>query len=115
MATVELNMNWKTITTGIVSILTILGLVVSGVFTAEARYVNSEELIIAQTQMTSDINSLQKTLETNRIKDRIQDYVDKKQYVQDKVIDGTATPTDKKRIYRYDESIKSLEKELDRL
>jgi hypothetical protein len=115
MTEVKFNITWKTIVSGITGVVTLIGLLIGGVYAAEERYVSQSELDKAQILMASDIRSLEKNLSKQRIEDRIQDYVDKKQYIQDKIIDGTATPTDKKRLNRYNNSIESLQRELDRL
>lgn len=115
MASIEIEMNWKTISGAIVSVLTIVGILIGGVYAAEERYVNLTELEMAQGKMVSDIQSLQKNLNEQRIKDRIQDYTDKKLDIKDKIADGTATAGDRRKLNRYNESIEQLQRDLDRL
>lgn len=101
---VAVKITWKAIISTIVSIVTLVGLIVGYAFAADEKYVDIAEL-----------SALHYKLEERRIEDRIQDYQDKRDYIMDKKVDGTATPTDEKRLHRYNGAIKSLERELDRL
>lgn len=115
MSTIQLELNWKTILGALVPVLTILSLLIGGAIAAEDRYVNIAELNKAELKMVADIQGLQKNLNKQRIKDRIQDYTDKKLDVKDKIADGTATTSDRRKLNRYNESIEQLQRDLDRL
>ena len=101
---VTIKITSKTIFTTIISIISLVGLIVSYAFAADQRYVDHGEL----SGFAYETNK-------QRIDDRIQDYNDKKENINDKIIDGSATNIDKKSLHRYQNRIDSLEREKDRL
>lgn len=115
MAKFELNIGWKTIISSISAIVVLIGTIVGYAFAADAKYVDITELDNAQVQMASNIGQMQYDIQKQRILDRIKDYEDKKLYIEDKEIDGTATPTDLKRLNRHNNDINKLQRDLDRL
>lgn len=111
----KIDVTWKTIISAISGIIILIGTIVGYAFAADEKYVDKDELKITQLRLAMDINSLQYNLSRQRITDRIQDYTDKKNYIEDKKVDGTATPADIKRLNRYNGNIQSLQREMDRL
>lgn len=101
---VTIKVTTKTILTSVISGVTLIGLIVSYAFAADQRYVDHGEL-----------SELAYSTDKQRIDDRIQDYTDKKENINDKIIDGSASNIDKKSLHRYQNRIDSLEREKDRL
>lgn len=92
-----IDFNIKAIFGAITGIVTLLGLLIGYAIAADERYVDVSELGTIQQQMLID---------------RRTDYQDRIDNIEDKKIDGTATPSDLKKMHRYRTRIKEIEQRI---
>jgi hypothetical protein len=62
-----------------------------------------------------DVATVQRQMTELHYKAQIDDYTEQKLEIQDKIVDDTARPSDRKKLHRLDRKIYTLEKTLDNL
>lgn len=97
----QLELNFKTVISGIVSLVTLIGVLIGYAMAADQKYVDITEL-----------SQLQQQMSVERLVDRRTDYQDRIDNIEDKKIDGTATPSDLKKMHRYNTRVKEINQKL---